>query len=72
MFRKTKYTDGQYVYYVSGLLGDKQYSVCKRAINSKPLGNHRYRAKDNKVVCTFKEAQEYLDLLAWNKRWIEY
>ena len=61
MFRKTKYTDGKYVYYVSKLLGDNQYSVCKRAIN-----------KNNKVVSTFKEAQEYLDLLAWNKRWIEY
>lgn len=44
MFRKTKYTDGKYVYYVSGLLGDKQYSVCKRAINSKSLGNHRWQS----------------------------
>lgn len=50
MFRKTKYTDGKYVYYVSGLLGNEQYSVCKRAINSKSLGNHRYRGKNNKVV----------------------
>jgi hypothetical protein len=70
MFRKMKYTDGKYVYYVSGLLGNEQYSVCKRAINSKSLGNHRYRGKNNKVVSTFKEAQEYLDLLALNKKWV--
>ena len=71
MFRKMKYTDGKYVYYLSkDDQGNEQYSVCKRAINSKSLGNHRYRAKNNKVVSTFKEAQEYLDLLALNKKWV--
>ena len=24
------YTDGKYIYYVSGLLGDNQYAVCKK------------------------------------------
>lgn len=72
MFRKTKYTDGKYVYYVSGLLGDNQYSVCKRVINSKSMGNHRYRARTNKVVATADEAQKYLDQLAQEKEWNEF
>ena len=38
--------------------------------NERLIQNHRYRAKNNKVVSTFKEAQEYLDLLALNKKWV--
>lgn len=72
MFAKTKYTDGKYVYYVSGLLGDNQYAVCKKAIGSKSLGNHRYRARTNKVVSTADEAQKYLDQLAQEKEWNEF
>lgn len=52
MLKNTKYTDGKNIYYVSGLLGDNQYAVCKKAIGSKSLGNHRYRARTNKVVST--------------------
>ena len=72
MLKKTKYTDGKYVYYVSGLLGDNQYAVCKKAIGSKSLGNHRYRARTNKVVSTDEEAQKYLDQLAQEKEWNEH
>lgn len=72
MFAKRKYTDGKYVYYVSGLLGDNQYAVCKKAIGSKSLGNHRYRARTNKVVSTADEAQKYLDQLAQEKEWNEF
>ena len=68
MFAKTKYTDGKYVYYVSGLLGDNQYAICKKLVGSKALGNHIYKIKTNKVVDTFEKAQDFLDLLAWNKK----
>ena len=27
------YTDGRYIYYVSALLGENQYAVCKKAVN---------------------------------------
>lgn len=70
-----KYTDGKSIYYVSGLLGDNQYAVCKKAIGSKSLGNHRYRARTNKVVSvvsTADEAQKYLNQLAQKKEWNEF
>lgn len=68
----TNYTDGRYIYYVSALLGENQYAVCKKAIDSKSVGNHKYRSNTNKVVSTAKEAQAYLDKLASNKKWDVY
>ena len=46
------YTDGKYIYYVSGLLGDNQYAVCRKEIGSKSLGKHKYKRSSNKVVST--------------------
>lgn len=63
------YTDGKYIYYVSGLLGDNQYAVCKKEIGSKSLGNHKYKSSSNKVRTTPGEAQDYLDRLAQRKKW---
>lgn len=63
------YTDGKYIYYVSGLLGDNQYAVCRKEIGSKSLGNHKYKSSSNKVVSTKGEAQDYLDRLASKKKW---
>lgn len=68
----TNYTEGRYIYYVSALLGENQYAVCKKAINSEAIGNHKYRSNTNKVVSTAKEAQAYLDKLASNKKWDVY
>ena len=67
-----KYTDGKSIYYVSGLLGENHYAVCKKTIGSTALGNHKYRARTNKVVPTAKEAQAYLDKLAVEKEWTEF
>lgn len=72
MLKNTKYTDGKNIYYVSGLLGDNQYAVCKKAIGSKSFGNHRYRSRTNKVVSTADEAQKYLNQLAQEKEWNEF
>ncbi len=68
----TKYTDGNYVYYVSGLLGDNQYAVCKKPNLKKTFGNHKYKSNANKVVNTADEAQEYLDRIADKHGWIPY
>ena len=72
MLKKIKYTDGRYIYYVSALLGENQYAVCKKAIDSKSVGNHKYKCRTNKVVSTAKEAQEYLNKLAKDKKWDVY
>lgn len=72
MRKQTKYTDGRYIYYVSALLGENQYAVCKKDVNSQSVGHHKYRSNTNKVVSTAKEAQEYLDKLASNKKWDAY
>ncbi|WP_455630939.1 hypothetical protein [Megamonas sp.] len=67
-----KYTDGKYIYYVSALLGDKKYAVCKKEIGAKNFGNHKYKSSANKTVQTKGEAQDYLDRLAERKGWQEY
>ena len=64
-----KYTDGKYIYYVSALLGNKKYAVCKKEIGSKNFGNHKYKSSSNKVRTTPGEAQDYLDRLAQKKKW---
>lgn len=68
----TIYTDGRYIYYVSALLGENQYAVCKKMIGSESVGNHKYKSRTNKVVNTAKKAQAYLDKLASNKKWDAY
>lgn len=70
--KQTKYTDDRYIYYVSALLGENQYAVCKKTIGSKSVGNHKYKSRTNKVVSTAKEAQEYLNKLAKDKKWDVY
>lgn len=72
MRKQTKYTDGKYIYYVSALLGKNKYSVCKKDINSKTTGNHKYKSSNNKVVSRAEEAQKYLCELASGKKWVEY
>lgn len=67
-----KYTDGKYIYYVSGVLGENNFAVCKKEINSKSIGNHKYKSSANKIVHTEGEAQSYLDRLAQKKGWEEY
>lgn len=67
-----KYTDGIFIYYVSALLGDNKFAVCKKEIGSKKHGNHKYKSSSNKVVSTAGEAQDYLDRLAERKKWEEY
>lgn len=66
-----KYTDGKCIYYVSKLLGDNQYAVCKKDIGSNKMGIHKYRNSSNKVVETAEQAQKYLDSLAKKKNWSE-
>ena len=66
--KQIKYTDGRYIYYVSALLGENQYAVCKKTIGSKSIGNHKYKSRTNKVV----KAQEYLNKLAKDKKWDVY
>lgn len=70
--KQIKYTDGRYIYYVSALLGENQYAVCKKTIGSKSIGNHKYKSRTNKVVSTAKKAQEYLNKLAKDKKWDVY
>ncbi|WP_317405270.1 hypothetical protein [Megamonas funiformis] len=51
----TIYTDGRYIYYVSALLGENQYAVCKKMIGSESVGNHKYKSRTNRVVSTAKK-----------------
>ena len=67
-----KYTDGKNIYYVSGILGENNFAVCKKAINSKSIGRHKYKSSANKTVHTAGEAQDYLDRIAEKKGGDEY
>lgn len=64
-----EYTDGKFIYYVSPLLGEHKYAVCKKECGKKTYGNHKYKSSANKTVATPGEAQDYLDRLAEKKGW---
>lgn len=63
------YSDGKYIYYVSALLGENKFAVCRKEIGKTTFGNHKYKSSSNKTVSTLGEAQDYLDRLAQRKKW---
>lgn len=64
-----EFTDGQYIYYVSALIGSDTWAVCKREADKKPMGIHKYRSPKNPTVSTPEEAYSNMVALAKKKGW---
>ncbi len=61
--------DNGYVYYVSGLLGENQYAICRKLINDKGMGIHKWRSPCNKICTTPDDAQLLLKEQAMKRGW---
>ncbi len=61
-----------YVYYVSALLGDNQYAICRKLTNDKGLGIHKWHSPCNKICKNKFEAEKILKTQALKRRWEKY
>lgn len=67
-----QYTDGEYVFYVSSLIGGDTYSICKRRIGSDSMSIKRWCSRSNPIVSTPQEAGRILEKTAVKRRWTLY
>ncbi len=60
-FMSSKFMDSNgYVYYVSALLGENQYAICRKLANYKGIGIRKWRSPCNKICTTADDAQRLL------------